>query len=225
MLIAFEEINSCVEKIEVGGVSSWAGQGIGLEMKNQRAESWAHDERPKYEEQPKPMGKKTYFRWKPLKSKPRWRVKATKVPAMSGNVSLVSRQELSPIRLTRMISYFAQPTKADKADMASEHLSCYAAPASGQMPPIRQTGPIGCRAQLDEANKADLASGQSLKGGERELPLAVIEDGSSGHFLSKPAGHLVTLLVQTRLTRPLGSQGRRMSEINGSVWCMPVAWM
>jgi hypothetical protein len=212
MLIAFkEEINSCLEKIEVGGVSSWAGQGMGLERKNQRAESWAHVEWPKYEEQPKPMVKKTYFRRKPLKSKPHWRVKATKVPAMSGNVSLVSGQELSLIRLTGMISYFAQPTEADKADMASEHLSCYATPAGGQMPPIRQTGPIGCRAQLDEANKADLASGQSLKAGNRELPLAVVEDRSSGHFLSKLAGHPVTPAGSDKADQSIG-QSRETNE-------------
>ena len=50
MLIAFkEEINSCLEKIEVGVAPSWAGQKMGLVMAHQHAEK------------SKPIVKKTYF--------------------------------------------------------------------------------------------------------------------------------------------------------------------
>ena len=60
MLIGFkEEINSCLEKLEVGQVSSRAGQKMGQEnnkMTDQRAKSWVHVGQPKIDlfyEQPK----------------------------------------------------------------------------------------------------------------------------------------------------------------------------
>jgi hypothetical protein len=51
MLIAFrEEINSCLEKIEVGMAPSWAGQKMGLKMVHQQAESWVHVGQPEHAE-------------------------------------------------------------------------------------------------------------------------------------------------------------------------------
>ena len=91
MLIAFkEEINSCMEKIEVGVESYWAE--LGPKIKHQQAEPWAQVEQPKYVKKPKQIVKKTYFRRKTFKSKPLWRLKNT--AALSSEKLLPTSEQL-----------------------------------------------------------------------------------------------------------------------------------